>query len=366
MKVTPEERVRQDVIAWLIRDQRWPLRLLGTEDDLRRHGRGSGRADVVLYGQHSVAGNRKDPPVFGIVECKREEVCLTDATSTQAERYARRLGATLFATTNGLELQVRQKRERRGPTRYTLRAKFPSYREAVRGKALDEVQPARPFRPSWDTLLNPTKLRRLVKGRGSEFLGNDTPVWFWRPLLDLATLLVSPRHIEGLPWSGYGVTIVRDHGPYSRSLGNASGGAFRGVYRTFSVRTANGENVALYFSVMGAEYTRVQPTVIIVAVDDGHNPCVSPSLQFQVDRGFHGKENRITLEHDGVMTWQGGVPRRVVIKAARNADPTLVQGGHVNLGSLPYERQLTFPIIKDVLLRFSAYAIVRKKIRYPS
>jgi len=92
--LTPEEWVRQHVIAYLSGEKRYPLSVIGVEKKLLLNKQAK-RFDLVVF-------NRNGEP-FLLVECKAPGVEITEKTFDQAARYNMQLRAEYFLITNGLE-----------------------------------------------------------------------------------------------------------------------------------------------------------------------------------------------------------------------------------------------------------------------
>lgn len=90
---TPEEWVRQHVIAFLVAHRGVPPGLIAVERAVP-HPTLPRRADVLVYGP--------DGQARLLVECKAPGVALTQAVFEQAARYARVLAAPYVLVTNGL------------------------------------------------------------------------------------------------------------------------------------------------------------------------------------------------------------------------------------------------------------------------
>lgn len=91
--LTPEEWVRQHVLAFLSVDRKFSISLIRTE--VKWNNQMGLRSDVVVY--------RKDGSVLGIVECKAPAVPLTEEVSHQVMSYARGTNPDWVIITNGLE-----------------------------------------------------------------------------------------------------------------------------------------------------------------------------------------------------------------------------------------------------------------------
>lgn len=95
-RATPEERVRQRVLHWLIHDKGWDRDNLRLEKNYKWVGdahRHRGRPDIEL-----LDGSEN---VLVVVECKRTEVPLSERVDDQAIDYAEKSRARWIWTTNG-------------------------------------------------------------------------------------------------------------------------------------------------------------------------------------------------------------------------------------------------------------------------
>ena len=90
--LTPEERVRQWFIAFLMKECGVPISLMNSEVALE-YGRKRYRADIVVF-------DREGKPLL-VVECKREDVELGAETIRQALRYHAVLDIKYIVLTNG-------------------------------------------------------------------------------------------------------------------------------------------------------------------------------------------------------------------------------------------------------------------------
>ena len=91
--ITPEEWVRQHVIAWLREAKHYPGSLMAVEKQIKVNGL-LRRCDVVCH-------NTAMQPLV-IVECKSPDVAITQELFDQAARYNLTVGAKYFLLTNGL------------------------------------------------------------------------------------------------------------------------------------------------------------------------------------------------------------------------------------------------------------------------
>ena len=98
--LTPEEKVRQEYIKRLVDNYGYSIQQMKQEVLVAEgNGRGSGnaRADIVVWGSPDKV--EKEAPVI-VVECKAENINISEKDYTQGSHYARYTKAPFFVTTN--------------------------------------------------------------------------------------------------------------------------------------------------------------------------------------------------------------------------------------------------------------------------
>ena len=100
VRALPEERVRNQLVAWLLRDVGVPARLITVEYSLSGlDPRSRKRADVVVWRPSDSGGLSP----WLLAECKAPGVKLTDRVADQIRRYAEIVQAEHVLLTNGGE-----------------------------------------------------------------------------------------------------------------------------------------------------------------------------------------------------------------------------------------------------------------------
>lgn len=92
--LTPEEWVRQHVVAFLVQEKEFPLALINVEKEIKVH-RTKKRYDIIAF--------RNDGSLALIVECKAPNVSISQETFDQIARYNLALEAQFLMVTNGLD-----------------------------------------------------------------------------------------------------------------------------------------------------------------------------------------------------------------------------------------------------------------------
>lgn len=104
---TPEEKVRQEFICQLVNDYGYSLEQMEQEKNLTEYsdrGTGQASADIIIW--KSKEDRLKNKNAFLIVECKAEQIKLSDKDYFQGANYARWSGASILVVTNGIDTKV--------------------------------------------------------------------------------------------------------------------------------------------------------------------------------------------------------------------------------------------------------------------
>ncbi len=100
---TPEERVRQAVLGWLLGEIGVPARLIAVEAGLSLFETGNRhRVDIAVM---QPGGGGLAP--WLLVECKAPDCPIDGKTADQIARYLRVLPASLVMATNGVSMHLR-------------------------------------------------------------------------------------------------------------------------------------------------------------------------------------------------------------------------------------------------------------------
>lgn len=94
---TPEEEVRQSLIAYLIHEKGYPQGVIAVEYGFTLNGLQK-RADIVVFSASGV------PSI--LVECKAPQIALSQAILDQASRYNQLISAPYICIYNGVSLML--------------------------------------------------------------------------------------------------------------------------------------------------------------------------------------------------------------------------------------------------------------------
>lgn len=102
----PEEKVRQEYIARLVKSYGYELNQMEQEIKVNNSQRGQGRAmaDIAVFKNEKDKLERKSPVI--VVECKAEHITIHEEDYFQGYNYASWAGADFFVTTNQKETRI--------------------------------------------------------------------------------------------------------------------------------------------------------------------------------------------------------------------------------------------------------------------
>ena len=356
--ITPEETVRQKVISYLIDVLDVPAEMISVEAHLSHYGvRSKRRADIIVHGTDSDGVLR---PV-AIVECKAPGIILGEKAADQITDYCNSLGCDFAMMVNDCESFTYHYDEKRDE--YIQIDGLPKYSELLENKFSEFVPGEFPARIAHD------KISAFLKENLDEYspdISNLTEHSLACAAFNLLEGLLDPRH--KLPKRSYDVfSLIEDYGVRTLSYGNAAGGNFSGLYRSFIIDVdGSTEFVSIGLSTYA---TFAKPddvkTVLNVAIDnekESHH-----ALQLVLDDNVEHSGNKFTFLHHGKIAvsnkGSGKVDElREFVKARR---PQLIFGKQFCLGTLVNDRNWDLDDVEVVNLieNLISYALIRDEYR---
>lgn len=140
---TPEEYVRQNLVAKLVNEFEYPVEVMAEEYSLDYKGRGvrSTRADIVIY--KSKEDKEKNYNAFIVVECKAETVKIRKEDFYQGTEYAGKLRAQFLILHNSRETSFYAVSPDKIPNKedaFKEIITIPKYSEINDAKMIDEIK----------------------------------------------------------------------------------------------------------------------------------------------------------------------------------------------------------------------------------
>ncbi|MBO5245200.1 MAG: hypothetical protein J6B02_03780, partial [Selenomonadales bacterium] len=183
---------------------------------------------------------------------------------------------------------------------------------------------------------------------------------------NLLEALLDPRY--NLPEKQYGMfTLVKDYGVRLLSYGNASGGIFNGLYRSFIIEI----DKSIEFVSMGLStyvthaYPDVEKTSLNIAIDnekESHH-----SLQLVLDDNVIVDEDYVRFYHHGRIGISNIGSGRVseLRELIAKKRPELISGKKFYLGSIRNDREwhLNDTEVMGLIENLISYALIRDEYR---
>ena len=356
--ITPEETVRQRVVAYLMQVLEVPADMLIVESHLAHYKIDSKRrADIVI---HAINEEGMLYPI-AIVECKAPGVGLDESVGDQLCDYCDSLGADYAMMVNDIECFCFHYEEKK--QQYVQINQLPNYKDMLDGKFEVRSLGDLPKRITYD------EIPQFMTDNADEVsadISPKTPRNLAYAAFNLWEGLLDTRH--KMPAKQYGLfTLIEDYGVRQLSYSNASGGIFYGLYRSFIIDyRGSTEIVSIGFSPYGSfAKPDVEKTAMVVAIDnddDSHH-----ALQFSIDDNLIQIGDTYMFYHHGRIAvgnkGSGKVSELIAFVAERY--PQIIDGKKFNLGSLEYTKDwnLDDSDVEKLIENIITYALIRDEFR---
>ena len=344
IRVTPEERVRQRVLNWLMR-KGWRKDKLRLEENytlVSDPARFRIRPDIELLDD--------DGNVLVVVECKRKKVPLGECVDQQAIAYARKARARWIWTTNG---------ESHGFLKKSNESEF---------QPVDTLEPLEVFSdPPVAELEFPANIddhagvsRYWKTLNDSQFLDEDRE-YDRRFVLAVHRVLFDRQKVKKeLPFSHGGVHILEDCGSAWHNFGNRGGKGYHTRYADFIAAT-RGRVEAASVAVNCWHRGGLRLCVGFRKPERSHH-----ALQLNTDQCERVDESRSwRIFHDGRMSnIRTSDVVESVIEAGAGQWITRTNGKErIYLGELPDADSANWKNSRKLLANLIHYAIIRTNLR---
>ena len=354
--ITPEEQVRQRIANYFIDILNVPSDMILVEECLSNYGINSNkRADIIIHNWNPDS-ELKYP--CAIIECKEPNVNVDDNAIAQAIEYADELGCDYIFVSNGVNILAAKYDEIRN--KYIMLNSLPTYEEMINGKyeAIPpmEVPPRIPF----------NQLKKRYDTYIDQDFGTSTPKTMIPFLTNLWECFLDETHT--LPVKKYNIfELTKDYGNRLLTYGNASGGKFFGVYRSFIIKfEGNDEFVSIGFSTYSttAKSEDIR-TCINVAIDNER--LTHHSLQFVVDNQLEIKGDECHFYHSGKIgvSNKGSGKIDALKQFIMDGYDKILKNGKIYLGKVTNNRLLYLddPEVAEFVENLISYALIRDKYR---
>lgn len=341
---TPEERVRQRILTWLM-ENKWPLKKITLERSYEWIGnpkRTRIRSDIELLDD--------DGNTLLVVECKAPQVPLGPAVEKQALEYAIKSKSKYVWITNGEQ------------HRFLVRKSRGTWKET------DEIEPLdvdyHPDSTSFDfpkDVNNRYTVRKYFEKYFPEQGYDELKLNHRKMVLAFQKLFFGVD--KTLPYSLGGAHILEDRGPDVHQFTNASGGYWRNLYADFIVATS-GRVEALSLSIY--PWFRESEQRLYLCVGAHKTGRTHHALQMNLnDCEWDSSKNCWHIYHDGRMA---NIPNWKVLDAVEESGAgdwieDWDMKSYLYLGALPSAERLTWRNSKTLLINILHYGLIRSNLR---
>ena len=354
--ITPEETVRQQVIAYLMNVLNVPKRMIDVEVHLSHYGVKSKRRVDILINKYVAKDNALVP--LCVVECKAPGIMLGNSAQNQMMDYCDALVCDFSMITNGYDVQCYHYNEK--TNNYDMIKELPTYLEQVKGIFVSVPEVVPPPR-----LLHSDICKNWGAYIGSE-MGDSITEKLAVPMVNFWEGLIYNDHL--LPQKKYEIfEVIEDIGMRLLSYGNASGGVFQGPYRSFMIDYKGSTEIV---SIGVSTYVSnakpdVVKTSICVAIDNEKE--THHSLQLVVEDNISVNGNKVTFYHHGRIgiSNKGSGKVSELRQFVAEQYPDIIDGNKFNLGTLVNDHlwNLDEPDMMKVVENMISYALVRDEYR---
>lgn len=359
---TPEELIRQKMAEYCCQYLNVPRECIRIEAPLCHYVKNAGgRADIII---HKVEGEYLRP--IAVVECKNENVALTDFTNDQAIYYCDTLNVDYFILTNGIVAKACKYIEE--DNQYVYLDHIPTYSEMLENQYVEAEPSTLLERPTLEQLQNQEFLEDF-NSMGSPIFGDNTPSELHPIIVNLFCAFMDETH--ALPARQFkNFSVLNDIGFRTLEFGDAGGGTFVGEYRCIVVKDRRGNDQMLCFSLFGVgESTildspgthRTMCTSLMVAANAFKTS--KPVLEYNVDKYIQVSNNKAYFSHDGRMSRIKSA--RVTEYVLENAELLCSDDGRIVFGELPTDRLLYLDGEQEQMFMYALieYSLLREEIR---
>ena len=360
IEITSEETVRQRIAKLFEMDYGVPGDMIYLEVPMSYYVEGAaGRADIVIH-----AYDEETDSIYPIliIECKNEDVFLTDKVVDQAIGYCDTLGGKYIAVTNGIEIRFAAYDE----NSYVFLDEILPYGKMLN---MDYVLPEGKKEKLVRFTIEELQDQDLIKeynDEGSWIFGSDSVPMIRSFAVNMYQALLDTEH-KLPPMKCSSFEMIEDLGLRFMDYGNAGGGHYVSSYRSFLVNDRFFETQIVSLQIFGTDpdfrgENRGSYTSLVVSIDrfkTSHN-----SLQYNIDRYAKVKpDGHIEFLHNGQIS--GIKSSEVLNRVLTYGDGLKVDGNKINLGTVRYDKLLYLDDhdVSGFVYNLIEYAFLREEVR---
>lgn len=357
IQVQPEETVRQQVISYVMDKLKVPKDMIRVEENLVHYQVDSMRRADIIINRYEKSIDKNVP--LCVIECKAPSVFLGEKEIFQMWDYADLIGANYVMLTNGHDMICYRYNSQ--TDKYESIVSIPVYIEQLK----EEFIPAPTVEPL--PRLNHDEIPNCINEYAG-LIGLNTNPKIAVAMINLWDALYYSE--KAIPTGDYKLfTMVEDYGLRNLTFGNAGGGLFPGVYRSFNIKYKE-KNLFVSFTVstyVTEAHPDTEKTTLNIAIEDIENKTSHHSLQLVADDNISVVNNKVTLYHSGRIgisnIGSGKISELRLL--AEELYPEIVVNKKFCLGTLVDDHNWTLdePEMVSLLENLISYALIRDEYR---
>lgn len=361
IEITPEETVRQKVAQYFELFCGVPKDLIELEVPISYYVKGAkGRADIII---HKWDSNEKAKYPLAVIECKNEDVILTDRVAEQAVRYCNIIGGKYIIITNGVEMEIAAYQPE--TDKYVYLDEILAYEKMLGGDYTIPQSVEQVIERFSIGQLNNQYLIKQYNDEGAWIFGANTNSTIRTFAVNLYQCLLDVGHkLPAVKRNSF--ELLQDIGLTYMDYTNRAGGGFEGNYRAFLVKDRNSEIQKISISIFGTDANfrgenRNSYTSLVVAID--HFKTSHTSLEYNLDNYTKIYSNKIKFWHNGRISNKKSAD--VINFVKKNSPNLLANSGSIQLGILAIDRlfYLDDKNVAEFIYNLIEYALLREEFR---
>lgn len=345
IRVTPEEKIRQAFISFLISEKGYPKDKIQIEVPMSRFRKeASGRADILIFDESE--------NVLCLIECKEPNEIYTDKVLEQILKYDDIVQAETFCIVIGSSCAFMFIDENHN---LISASEFPTYKTLIENGEINyEVDEDVPFERF--SINEPIEKQTLDLFYEEGIFGNHTDIRFIPFLINLYNFYIDDNQKVICK-------NIKDIGLKTIKYGNAGSGTFSGAYRSFLYM----EDVLVSFSISSMTRGAGFPvnTSLMFGVEKLGNYHLS--LELRIDKHVNLVDGFAYIYHDGAITVGnlGAAKRKDLIDFIKDRKPQLISQDKIFLGKLPLYEDIVANSEHTIsfLKRSIDYVLIRDEFR---
>lgn len=347
LNITPEEKVRQAFLNFLIDEIRIPIKNIEVEKHLFFYNKDkNGRIDILINDNEGLA--------LAIYECKSEFEGLTHEVEEQGYKYYETLNdAKYLGFVIGDEVTILSTIENNSVSVLTNQ---PSLKEMLNNdfEYFTVPEKANFKRYNHKEPFNVEDINELIECGN---LGEHTNAKFYSFIFNFISWVLEDDTLHSKNFTDVGTKYTK--------YGNAAGGSFYNDYRGFILENLPSKpTIWITVTSMATSENNIGTSLLVAIEENGKRHS---SLQLRLDNFLVPKDNFFEIWHDGKITVGklGSVKKQILVDFVKSKKANLVIDNKIYLGKFNCENEIKSnqKETKEFITNLIDYSLLRDQFR---